>query len=309
MKAKPGFQIVSLRNGDRNMSDAQTQGEAAVGFLVIAFTEETAGDEALKAMQKAKKEQRFYFANAAVIRQDANSKVHYKETGDMRMGKGAGAGALIGGVLGILGGPAGIAVGASVGAAIGAGVTHRDAGFKDESLQTVGQALKPGTSAVAVITSDKFLRAVQEQVPVDDIRTIVRNLAAEISAGLDEGKSVALGFILTETGLAFKEVAADENSVEVIGLAITNDAVIAGGAIETADGVDYSVAVTTEEGTAVEVGTVTQEGALIVDAVITDEGEAAVATVLVPDEPSAETPAEEEKPAEAGNPTEKPAAS
>lgn len=284
------------------------QGVPAVGFLVIAFTAETAGDDALEAMKEAKKQQQFYFENAAVIRQDANGKVHYKETGDMRMGKGAGAGALIGGVLGILGGPAGIAIGASAGAAIGAGVTHRDAGFKDESLQTVGLALKPGTSAVAAITSDKFLRAVQEQIPVDDIRTVVRNLAAEISAGLDEGKNIALGFILTETGLAFKEVAVDENSAEVVGLAITNDAVIAGVAVATADQLDYKLAAATEEGAVVEVGTATKEGALIVDDVVTDEGEAVVATVLVPDDAAAGTPAKEDAPADAGKPEDKPAA-
>lgn len=290
------------------MNDTQTQGVAAVGFLIMAFTEETAGDEALKAMKEAKKQNQFYFENAAVIRQDAKGKVHYQETGDMRMGKGAGAGALIGGVLGILGGPAGIAIGASAGAAIGAAATHGDAGFRDESLKTVGLALKPGTSAVTAITSDAFLRAVQKQAPVEDIRRVVSNLAAEISAKLDEGKSVALGLILAETGLAFKEVAVDENSAEVVGLAITDDAVVAGAAVATADRVDYEIAAATEEGAVVEVGAVTKEGALIVDDVVTDAGEAAVATVLLPDDAAAGAPAEADKPAEAGDTEDKPAA-
>lgn len=290
------------------MNDTQTQGVAAVGFLIMAFTEETAGDEALKAMKEAKKQNQFYFENAAVIRQDAKGKVHYQETGDMRMGKGAGAGALIGGVLGILGGPAGIAIGASAGAAIGAAASHGDAGFRDESLKTVGLALKPGTSAVTAITSDAFLRAVQKQVPVEDIRRVVSNLAAEISAKLDEGKSVALGLILAETGLAFKEVAVDENSAEVVGLAITDDAVVAGAAVATADRVDYEIAAATEEGAVVEVGAVTKEGALIVDDVVTNEGEAAVATVLLPDDAAAGAPAEADKPAEAGDTEDKPAA-
>lgn len=290
------------------MNDTQTQGVSAVGFLIMAFTEETAGDEALKAMKEAKKQNQFYFENAAVIRQDAKGKVHYQETGDMRMGKGAGAGALIGGVLGILGGPAGIAIGASAGAAIGAAASHGDAGFRDESLKTVGLALKPGTSAVTAITSDAFLRAVQKQVPVEDIRRVVSNLAAEISAKLDEGKSVALGLILAETGLAFKEVAVDENSAEVVGLAITDDAVVAGAAVATADRVDYEIAAATEEGAVVEVGAVTKEGALIVDDVVTNEGEAAVATVLLPDDAAAGAPAEADKPAEAGDTEDKPAA-
>ena len=279
------------------MSDAQAQSVAAVGFLVIAFTEETAGDEALNAMKEAKKQHQFYFENAAVIRQDAEGKVHYQETGDMRMGRGAGAGALIGGILGILGGPAGVAIGASAGAAIGAAATHGDAGFKDESLKTVGLALKPGTSGVAAITSDAFLKAVQKQVPVEDIRRMVSNLAAEISARLNEGKSVALGFILAETGLAFKEVAVSEKSAEVVGLVITNDTVVAGGAVATADRLDYKVVAATEEGAVIEEGTVTKDGALIVDDIVTDEGEAEVATVILPDDEAAGTPAEDDKPA------------
>ena len=88
------------------MNDTQTQGVAAVGFLVLAFTEETAGDKALQAIKAAKKQQQIYFEDAAVISQDAQGKVHYHETGDMSAGKGAGIGALVGGVLGILVGPA-----------------------------------------------------------------------------------------------------------------------------------------------------------------------------------------------------------
>jgi uncharacterized membrane protein len=266
------------------MSSTETQGVAAVGFLIMAFTDEMAGDEALKAMKEAKKQNKFYFEDAAVIRQDAKGKVHYQETGDMRMGKGSGAGALIGGILGILGGPAGIAIGASAGAALGAAATHGDAGFRDESLKTVGLALMPGTSAVTAITSDAFLRALQQQVSLEDIRAVVTNLAAEISTRLNEGKDVAMGIILTEAGLAFKEVAVGENSAEVVGLAITDDAVLAGAAVATADRLDYQVAGATNEGAFVETGAVTKEGALIIDDVVTGGGEIAAATVLLPEE-------------------------
>jgi hypothetical protein len=143
---------------------------------------------------------------------------------------------------------------------------------------------------------------------VEDIRTVVSNLAAEISNRLDEGKSVALGVILAETGLAFKEVALDENSAEVIGLVITDEAVVAGAAVATPDQLDYKLAAATEDGAVVEVGTATKEGALIVDDVVTDEGEVLAATVLIPDDAAAETPAKEDAPADAGNPEDKPAA-
>ena len=190
---------------------AAPQPVPAVGFLVVAFTDEYAADEALDAMKDAKNAQEFYFEDAAVIRQDAKGKVHYHETGDMSAGKGAGIGALVGGVIGILGGPAGVVAGAAVGGAIGGAVAAPDKGFKNENLKTIGMALMPGTSAVAVITSHDFLKAMQQQVPIEDIRTTVSNLAAELSAQLAAGKNVAIGLLLTPDGLAIKEIAADAN--------------------------------------------------------------------------------------------------
>jgi uncharacterized membrane protein len=253
------------------MSEEQAQGVAAVGFLVMAFTAEEAGDEALKAMKEAKKQQQFYYEEAAVLRQDAKGKIHYKETGDMTTGKGAGVGALIGGVVGLLGGPAGVALGAGAGAAVGAAIAHGDDAFRDESLDTIGVALKPGTSAVIATTSSAFLDAVQKEVPVEEIRTMVANLAGEVSRRLAEGKSMALGIILAEDGLAIKEVAVSEETTEVFGLAVTDEAVVAGAAVATADEVDYEVAVATEEGAVVEAGVVTEDGATIVDAVALPE--------------------------------------
>ena len=164
------------------MSDTQQQGVPAVGFLVMAFTDEVAADQVLDAMKQAKKQGQFYFEDAAVIRQDAQGKVHYHETGEMGAGKGAGIGALVGGIVGVLGGPVGVALGAGVGAAVGAAASG-DKGFRNESLGTVGVALKPGTSAIAAITSHDFLRAVQKQVPIEQTRAAVSNLAAELWRG------------------------------------------------------------------------------------------------------------------------------
>src|SRR5512143_1953923 len=116
--------------GDAQATNVQPQSVAAVGFLVMAFLDENAGDQVLNAMKEAKKQRQFYFEDAAVVRQGAQGKVHYHETGDMSTGKGAGIGALVGGVLGILGGPAGVALGAGVGAAAGAAISSVDTGFR-----------------------------------------------------------------------------------------------------------------------------------------------------------------------------------
>ena len=140
----------------------------------------------------------------------------------------------------------------------------------------------PNTSAVAVITSNDFLKAVQQQVPIEDIRTVVSNLAAELSAQLAAGNDVAIGLLLTEEGLAFKEIAANPESAQVIAAVITDEGVAVGAAVVTADGVAYQVAGATAEGAAMEAGVITDEGAVIVDAVALAEAPAADATPAAP---------------------------
>lgn len=255
------------------MGNTEEQGIPAVGFLVAAFLDEKAADQALDAMKAAKKDQRFYFEDAAVIRQDAKGTVHYHETGDMKAGKGAGIGALVGGVLGILGGPGGAVLGAGVGAAIGGAMAGGDKGFRNESLSTMGVALRPGTSAVAVITSRAFLKAVQQQVPLEEIRTAVANLSTELANGLAEGKNVAIGVLLSEQGLAIKKIAVNSEVAEVVGAVITDDAVLLGAAVVTA------------EGAVAEAGVFTEEGGIVAGVVVTAESEATAGEIAATDAP------------------------
>jgi uncharacterized membrane protein len=272
---------------------AAQQPTAAVGFLVLAFLDDTAADQALDAMKEAKRQKQFYFEDAAVIRQDVQGKVHYHETGDMSTGKGAGIGALVGGILGILGGPVGVAIGAGAGAAVGAAIGSIDSGFRDESLRTVGVALKPGTSALAAITSHDFLRAVQQQVPIDQIRRAVGNLSAELSARLRENKNVAIGLLLTEQGLAIKEIAANEETAEVVGAVLTADTAVFGAGVVTKEGAAYQIVGATAEGAVAEAGVITNEGAEVVDVVaLPEEAEAPKADTAAA-APPAEAPKEQ----------------
>ena len=110
------------------------------------------------------------------------------------------------------------------------------------------------------------------------------NLAAELSAQLGEGKDVAIGLLLTEQGLAIKEIAADADSAQVVGAVITGDAAVVGAAVVTAEGAAYKVAVVTPEGAAAEAGVITDQGAVVADtaapadAPATDAAPAAPAT-------------------------------
>jgi uncharacterized membrane protein len=283
------------------MSEAeQEKGVAGVGILVAAFPDENAGEEALKALKQARKQRQVYFEDAAVIRQDAEGGVHYHETGDMSTGKGAGAGAIVGGLIGILGGPAGIVIGAGAGALVGGALAHGDAGFDDKGLEQLGVALKPGTSAVALVTSDAFLHAVRKQADRDQMRAALGNIGDELSAKLEEGKSVALGMVLTEEGLAVQEIAANDEVTEVIGVVVTEDGVLAAEAVVTEEGaayavaatdgevVEYEVGVATEDAAAVEHGVITEEGAVIVGEAISEGEEISGGAVITPVEEEAE---------------------
>jgi uncharacterized membrane protein len=251
--------------------NTQPEAIAGVGFLLAAFNNVDAADQALKTLKQAKKDGQFYYEAAAVIKKEEDGDVHYHETGDMSTGKGAGIGALIGGVVGILGGPVGIALGAGAGAAVGGIAAHGDAGFRDSSLEQVGTALRPGSSAVMVITSKEFLHEFRKEVSDADLWPMVRAIGESLSDAQAGQKDVLLGIVLTEDGIAVKRLAFDEDTAEVFGLAATDEGVAVGAAYADESGVIYKVGVTDGENAAVEAGVVTDDEAVVIDAAVDSE--------------------------------------
>jgi len=246
---------------------------AGVGLFIAAYVDERGADNALDQLKKAKKAEQFYYENAAVVRRNAEGKVHTKETGDMSTGKGAGVGALIGGVIGVLGGPGAVVGGAAVGAAIGGIAAHGDAGFDKHSLKEIGGALPSGTSALVVTTSEDFVKAVRKQAAEGETLTLAKDIAAQINDHLNARQDVLMALILTEEGVAASKVVSSPSEVVVFGIAVTEDAVVVGGAVATEEGVAYKVAGATEEGAVVESGVATEDGAVVVDAVVIHEEE------------------------------------
>src|SRR5512135_1362195 len=92
--------------------------EVPVQLIVAAFQDENGAEEALKALQEAKKARYIQIENAAVIRRDANDKLHIKDVRDMGGGKGAVIGGVVGGVIGVLFPPA-VLASAGIGAIAG----------------------------------------------------------------------------------------------------------------------------------------------------------------------------------------------
>ena len=153
----------------------------------------------------------------------------------MSTGKGAGIGALIGGVVGILGGPAGIAAGAAAGAAIGAIGAHTDGGFDQKSLKELGGALPPGSSALAVTTSQDFVEEVRKESTDEDTLSLASDIAAEISDQLNARNDVLLALVITEDGVAASKVVSSPTEVAAFGIVATEDGVVARGGVATAE--------------------------------------------------------------------------
>ena len=151
-------------------------------------------------------------------------------------------------------------------------------------MEQLGVALKPGTSAVVVVSSDAFLRAVQQQAEEADLLATVASLGYEISENLAAGNNVAMGLLITEEGLAAKKLVANEEAAYVIGAVATEEGWAAGEAVVTEEGVAARRMVATEEGVAGEGAVVTEEGAVAAGFVATDEGAAAGAAMVTPEE-------------------------
>ena len=218
-------------------SEAADQGIAGVGMIIAGYSDESAADGALDALNQAQSSGAFAFDDAAVVRRDSGGKVSVKETADMRTGKGAGIGAMVGGVVGLLGGPAGVALGAGAGAAIGGIAAHSDAGFDNQTLARIGGALPDSTSALAVTTSKDFVEAVREAATDEDTLTFAQDIANEIRDNLNAGQNVLMALALTEEGVAASKVVSSPDTLAVFGIAVTEDGAAAAAAVATDDGV------------------------------------------------------------------------
>lgn len=160
--------------------------DVPVEVLIAAFKEQDGAENALRELKDAKKEGLIGIKNAAVLWKDDKGKLHFKETADMRGGKGAAIGGVIGGVVGLVFPPS-ILASAAVGAAVGGlSAKLRDSGFKDERLREVGEGLQPGTSALIAVIEHTWVREVEEQVRQYATDVVTEVVRADIAAQLED---------------------------------------------------------------------------------------------------------------------------
>ena len=234
-----------------------------VQLVVAAFKDEVGAKEALQDLKQAQRERLIKIENAAVLRKDENGKLHIKETRDMGGGKGAALGGVGGAAIGLIAGPA-LLVPAAVGALVGGlAAKLRDSGFSNQRLETLGESLQPGTSAIVAVVEHTWVGQVEEALAEAEADVITAEIGADIAAQLEAGHEVAYSALASREGLALGRVAEGKDVVEA-GALVIDDTGIYGGRF-----------IATEDGFAVEETAITDEGFedLLVVGVVDDEEE------------------------------------
>lgn len=188
--------------------------DVPVQLIVAAFNDEKAADQALKELKAAKKERLIGIQNAAVLRKDEKGKLHIKETADMGGGKGAAFGGVVGAAIGLVAGPL-LVVPAAVGALVG-GLAAKliDSGFSDERLKSIGEGLKPGSSAIIAVVEHKWVAQVEEAMAEAGADLFTEALQEDIAEQLEAGHDVAYTALSSTEGFAAGRVAGGEDEVE-----------------------------------------------------------------------------------------------
>jgi uncharacterized membrane protein len=187
-----------------------------VQLIVAAFQDENGAKQALQQLKQAKKEHLIKIENAAVIRKDAQGKVHIDETRDMKGGKGAAIGGVTGAALGILTGGATLAIAGASALVGGLAAKLRDSGFKDDRLRQLGASLRPGSSAIVAIIDHIWVAELERELREAGADVLTEAISADVAAQLEAGEEAAYTVIATDEAIAVgravtgKQVAGEE---------------------------------------------------------------------------------------------------
>jgi uncharacterized membrane protein len=222
--------------------------DVPVELIVAAFQDEKSAAQALKILKQARREKLIGIQNAAVLRKDEKGKLHIQETADMGSGKGAALGGVAGAAIGLIAGPA-LLVPAAVGALVG-GLTAklRDSGFSDQRLKTLGENLKPGSSAIIAVVEHKWVAEVEKAMAEAGADAVTAALGADIANQLEAGHQVAYTAISSEQGFSAARLASGEDSVEGSKIVVDDSGVYGGRFFATKEGFVVEGTTYNEEG-------------------------------------------------------------
>ncbi|GIK58150.1 MAG: DUF1269 domain-containing protein [Chloroflexi bacterium] len=196
-----------------------------VQLIVAAFQSENGAKDAWMQLKAAKWGGLIKIERMAIVRRTTKDKVKIRESGDPGGGRGAVVGTVVGGVIGAIAGPLGaVVVGGATGALVG-GVTAKfyDSGIPDERLKKIGEALKPGTSAIVAIIEHKWVKELEKDLREAGADVLTEMLSQDIAQQLDAGNEMAFTAIAGEEGLAVARVAGNEKKMESQSMVISEE--------------------------------------------------------------------------------------
>ena len=137
-------------------------------LIYAVYDGQDRASEVFKTMKSAQGDTGERIESYAVVSKDLKGKVRVH---DQRRTD-AGVGAVVGAVIGLWGGPVGIAVGASAGGIAGY-LTGDAVGIPIDKVESMKQALTPGSSALVVVLEDRWVQDLERDMRQAHARQVI----------------------------------------------------------------------------------------------------------------------------------------
>ena len=164
--------------------------DAPVQVVIAAFASQQGADDAMEELEQAQAHGLITIREAAIVQRDDQGGLHIENTRHHGIGRGAVIGGVAGAIVGLLTGPVGWATGG--GAIVGALASRlHDSGFSKDRLDQVGDALRPGTSALVAVIDQTWLKEVANLLANRTSELVTEIIQADIANELQAGRDVA----------------------------------------------------------------------------------------------------------------------
>lgn len=198
-----------------------------VQVLVAAFNDPNRAAEIMAELKQGKKEGLIGIIDAAVVVKDAEGKLKVKDA-KRRSRKGLITGGIVGGVLGLLAGPVGwMAVG---GGAIGALAGKAAGSGLKATMEEIGAALTPNSSAIVAVVEHKWVGILESMLAAEGARLAMDAIKEDIATQLNAGGSVLFTAVGGTQAAGVMRAAESPEGVQVTAIGVTDDGVFIGDA-------------------------------------------------------------------------------
>ncbi|HRA64445.1 MAG TPA: DUF1269 domain-containing protein, partial [Caldilinea sp.] len=216
-----GGDLPPYHSGEKKMNDVPVQ------IIVAAFNDPNRAAEIMDELKQGKKEGLIGIIDAAVVVKDGEGKLKVKDA-KRRSTKGLITGGVVGGVIGLLAGPVGwLAVG---GGAIGALAGKAAGSGLKSSMEEIGTALTPNSSAIVAVVEHKWVGILESMLAAEGARIAMDAIKDDIATQLNADGNVLYTAIDGPTASGVARVAESTGKTEVSGMIASDDGVFIGDA-------------------------------------------------------------------------------